>query len=64
MSLPTSLPSEVLRFLDWLKKTDGRDKLYRLIAYGSKIPIHALTVSGGSKDTIKRLSSGAKAVGL
>jgi hypothetical protein len=59
-----SLPPLTLRFLDWLKKTDGRDKLYRLIAYGSKIPIHILKETGGSQVLIERLSKGASAVGL
>lgn len=59
-----SLNPFALRFLDWLKKTDGRDKLYRLVAYGSKIPIHILKETGGDKDTIARLAKGAKAVGL
>jgi hypothetical protein len=59
-----SLPSEALRFLDWLKKTDGRDKLYRLLAYGSKIPIHILKETGGDKELISKLSKGASAVGL
>jgi len=63
MSQPLSLPPHVLLFLEWLKKTDGRDKLYRLIAYGSKIPIHILKQNGGDKDTIQRLTKGASAVG-
>ena len=59
----SSLPVQVLRFLAWLKKTEGRDKLYRLVAYGSKIPIHYLKTNGGDKELIARLSSGAKSVG-
>lgn len=59
-----SLPPHILRFLDWLKKTDGRDKLYRLVAYGSKIPIHILKETGGDKELIQKLSKGASAVGL
>lgn len=58
-----SFPPIVLRFLDWLKKTDGRDKLCRLVAYGSKIPIHLLKSIDGDKDTIDRLQKGASAVG-
>jgi peroxin-11B len=64
MSLPSSLPENALRFLDWLKKTDGRDKLYRLVAYGSKIPIHLLKQNGGDKELIQKLSKGASQVGL
>ena len=64
MAQLTSLSPFALTFLEWLKKTDGRDKLYRLVAYGSKIPIHILKETGGDKVTIERLSKGAKAVGL
>jgi peroxin-11B len=62
-STQMSLPEPVPRFLKWLKKTEGRDKLYRLVAYGSKIPIHLLKTNGGDKDLIDRLSKGAKSVG-
>ena len=27
-----SLPPHVLRFLTWLEKTEGRDKLYRFVS--------------------------------
>ena len=60
----TQLPPQVLRFLSWLKKTEGRDKLYRLVAYGSKIPIHLLKQNGGNQDVIERLQKGAKSVGM
>jgi hypothetical protein len=63
-TVPATLPPQVLRFLTWLKATDGRDKLYRLVAYGSKIPIDVLKKNGGDKDTIARLTKGAKAIGL
>lgn len=59
-----SLPVQVLLFLQWLKQTEGRDKLYRLVAYGSKVPIHLLKEGGGDKDLVERLSRGASAVGL
>jgi hypothetical protein len=59
-----SFPTHILTFLEWLKKTDGRDKLYRLVAYGSKVPIHILKENGGDKDLIQKLSKGASAVGL
>lgn len=55
-----TLPPSILRFLEWLKKTEGRDKMYRLIAYGSKIPIHLLRTNGGDKILIEKLEKGAK----
>jgi peroxin-11B len=62
--MSSSLPFEILRFLDWLKKTDGRDKLYRLVAYGSKIPIHLLSQEKGNEEVVQKLKKGASAVGL
>ena len=57
------LGEPIPKFLKWLKKTEGRDKLYRLVAYGSKIPIHLLKSNNGNPDLIERLSKGAKSVG-
>ena len=64
LKLEPMLPPQILRFLDWLKQTEGRDKLYRLVAYGSKVPIHVLKTNGGDKETISRLTKGASAVGM
>jgi len=59
-----SLPASVLTFLKWLESTNGRDKLYRLIQYGSKPVLQFLKDNQYDKDTIDRLSKGASAVGL
>jgi hypothetical protein len=61
-SVPKSLPPSTLKFLDWLKKTDGRDKLYRLVAYGSKIPVNLLQHS--NPELSGKLKKGASSVGL
>jgi hypothetical protein len=59
-----SLPREAHQFLKWLELTQGRDKLYRLVQYGSKFVIQQMKEHGGDKDTIDRLSKGASAVGM
>jgi hypothetical protein len=59
---PKSLPPPTLKFLQWLKKTDGRDKLYRLIAYGSKIPVALLKDS--DPELSQKLKKGASTIGL
>jgi peroxin-11B len=55
---------ELSRFLKWLQKTEGRDKLYRLIAYGSKIPIYILTTYYRNPILLQRLQKGASQIGL
>jgi len=59
-----SLPQPVLTTLEWFKKTDGRDKLYRFVQYFSKYVIQVLKEHGADKDIIERLNKGASAVGL
>ena len=63
MAPPPTLPAEVRRFLLWLEKTEGRDKLYRLVVYGSKWLVHSLQQStAADPDTIKRIRAGASVV--
>lgn len=57
------IPLAVQVFLLWLKKTEGRDKLYRLLCYSSKIPIYLLDPIKNA-DLASRLKSGASSVGL
>ena len=62
---PPSLPPEVLRFLVWLDKTEGRDKLYRLIVYASKLIVDSLrpySVTAQTADIVQRLERGAAVV--
>lgn len=59
--MSASLPASVLKFLEWLKKTEKRDKLYRLVAYGSKIPMSMLDEKS---EAYMRLKKGSSAVGL
>ena len=62
--LPASLPPELLRFLLWLQKTEGRDKLYRLIVYASKFVVDSLRAYSTQppRDVIERMERGASVV--
>ena len=61
---PPSLPPEVLRFLLWLERTEGRDKLYRLVVYASKFMVDSLRIYSAQPpvDVIRRLETGAAVV--
>ena len=61
---PPTLPPELLRFLTWLERTEGRDKLYRLVVYASKFVVDSLRAYSTAPplDAIKRLQSGASVV--
>jgi hypothetical protein len=61
-SPPPSLPPELLRFLFWLEKTEGRDKLYRFVVYFSKWAVHTLKQTNVDPDVIKRITAGASVV--
>ena len=59
-----SLPPGVLRFLLWLQKTEGRDKLYRLVVYASKFVVDSLLTYSAQPpmDVVQRLERGASVV--
>jgi len=59
---PPTLPAQVLTFLTWLEKTQGRDKLYRFIVYFSKWFIQTCNQHNVDPDIIARLASGASVV--
>jgi len=64
--VPPTLPPEVLQFLTWLEKTEGRDKLYRLVAYASKFLVDSLRTYSAQPpvDVIARLERGASVVAM
>jgi len=62
--VPTSLGKNTETFLKWLELTQGRDKLYRLVAYSTKWIVPLLMLQGVDKDVTDRLNKGASAIGL
>ena len=62
--VPPSLPPELLRSLLWLEKTEGRDKLLRLVVYSTKFVVDSLRLYAANPpvDVIKRMRSGAAMV--
>lgn len=63
VDVPITLPTPVLTFLKWLELTQGRDKVYRFVAYFSKFVVQTMKDNGISPDWASRIAKGASSIG-